>query len=154
MAVSISPHTGSPHLAFSSNFDLRRISLIISALVAYSSPGAPTANSGNPVLRPHPAHRQGIQRKARTPSPQPGEGRLGQPPRRWAVKLQRIRRPERRRTKRTLRFGRRPRENAHRPPRTNLIAASRGRKDADHKSGGPRYPVFQIAGSHGERISG
>ena len=70
----------------------------------------------------------------------PVQGRFGQPPGRLAmVKLQRIRRHERRRTKRTLRFDRRPRENALRSARTNLIAPSRGRKDADHKSGGPRY---------------
>ena len=68
------------------------------------------------------------------------------------VKLQRIRRHERQRTKGTLRFDRRPRENALRSARTNLIAPSGGRKDADHKSGpspegygpqggGPRYPL-------------
>ena len=40
-------------------------------------------------------------------SPKPGEGRFGQPSRRLAmVKLQRIRRHERRGTKRTLRFDR------------------------------------------------
>ncbi|MGO8787699.1 MAG: REP-associated tyrosine transposase [Terriglobia bacterium] len=66
--------------------------------------------------------------------------RAGQPPGRLAmVKLQRIRRHERRRTKRTLRFDRRPRQNALRSARTNWIAPSRGRRDADHKSGGPRY---------------
>ena len=35
------------------------------------------------------------------------------------------------------RFDRRPRENALRRARTNLIAPSGGRKDADHKSGPP-----------------
>jgi len=35
MAVSISPHTGSPHLAFSSNFELRRMPLVIYAYYAY-----------------------------------------------------------------------------------------------------------------------
>jgi hypothetical protein len=35
----------------------------------------------------------------------------------------------------------RARENALRAARTNLIAPSRDRKDADHKSGGPRYPL-------------
>jgi hypothetical protein len=76
-------------------------------------------------------------------SPQPGEGRFGQPPGRLAVvKLQRIRRHEGQRTKGTLRFDRRPRKNALRPARADLIAPSGGRKDADHKSGGPRYPLF------------
>jgi len=28
-----------------------------------------------------------------------------------------------------------------------LIAPSRGGKDADHKSGGPRYPLLKIKGS-------
>jgi hypothetical protein len=60
------------------------------------------------------------------------------PPRLAVVKLQRIRRLERRGTKRTLRFDRRPRENALRSARTDLIAPSRGRKDADYKNGGPR----------------
>jgi hypothetical protein len=58
------------------------------------------------------------------------------------VKLQRIRRRERRRTKEALGFDRRPAQNALRFARTNLIAPSRGRKDADHKSGGPRYPLL------------
>jgi hypothetical protein len=38
-----------------------------------------------------------------------------------------------------LRVDRRPRENALRPARTNLLAPSQGPKDADHKSAGPRY---------------
>ena len=59
------------------------------------------------------------------------------------VKQQRIRRHERQRTKRTLRFDRRPRGNALRRARTNLIAPSGGRKDADHKTGGPRYPLYE-----------
>jgi hypothetical protein len=53
-----------------------------------------------------------------------------------------------------LRFDCGPRENALRSARTNLIAPSRGRKDADHRSGpspegygpqggGPRYACFQ-----------
>jgi hypothetical protein len=37
-----------------------------------------------------------------------------------------------------LRFDRRPREDALRSARTNLMAPSRGQKDADNKSGGPR----------------
>ena len=32
-----------------------------------------------------------------------------------------------------------------RSARTNLIAPSRGRKDADHKSGGPRYPLPNVS---------
>ncbi len=53
----------------------------------------------------------------------------------------------------TLRFDRRPRQNALRSARTNLIAPSRGRKDADHKSGGPRYPLptIQVAGKRPTR---
>ena len=43
------------------------------------------------------------------------------------------------------RFDRRPRENALRRARTNLIARSGGRKDADHKSGGPRYPLLTMS---------
>jgi len=78
-------------------------------------------------------------------SPQPGEGRFGQPPGRLAVvRLQRMRRPERRERKRTLRFDRGPGENALRSARTNLIALSPGRKDADHKGGGPRYPRCEV----------
>ena len=71
-------------------------------------------------------------------------------------RLQQIRRQERRRAKRTLRFDRRPRENALRSARTNLIAPSRGRKDADHKSGGPRYPLPSIPprGPSGNRVFG
>ncbi len=38
----------------------------------------------------------------------------------------------------------RPRENALRLARTNLIAPSGGRKDADHKSAGPRYLLRNI----------
>jgi hypothetical protein len=66
------------------------------------------------------------------------------------IKLQRIRRHERRRIRQptdgliacpALRD--RPGENALRSARTNLIAPSWGRKDADHKSGGPRYPAPQ-----------
>ena len=41
--------------------------------------------------------------------------------------------------KRREKFGR-PVENAHRSTRTDVIPSSRARKDADHKSGGPRYP--------------
>jgi hypothetical protein len=41
--------------------------------------------------------------------------------------------------KRREKFGR-PLETALRPACTNLIAPSRAGKDADHKSGGPRYP--------------
>jgi hypothetical protein len=78
-------------------------------------------------------------------SPQPGAGRFGQAPGRLAmVKLQRTRRHERRRTKRTLWFDRRPRANALRSARTNLSAPSRGREDADHKSGAPRYPLVGL----------
>ena len=112
------------------------------------APGCRRRTLAAQVLRPRPAHRQGIQRKGGIHSPQPGEGRFGQPPRRLArVKLQRIRWHERRRTKRTLRFDRRPGENALRSARTNLIAPSRGRKDADHKSGGPRYPLTRLHAS-------
>ena len=65
------------------------------------------------VLRPPPAHRQGKRRKGRVYSPLPGEGWLGQPPGRWAmVKLERIRRHQRRRTKETLQFDRRSRQHA------------------------------------------
>ena len=107
-------------------------------MVPSPPPGRRRRTLATQVLRPRPAQRQGIQR---IPSPQPGEGRFGQPPRRLVppcgIKLQRIRRPERRGTKGTLRFDRRPRENPLRSARTNLIAPSRGRKDADHKSGGP-----------------
>jgi hypothetical protein len=31
-----------------------------------------------------------------------------------------------------------------RSARTNLIVPTRGRKDADHKSGGPRYPRCEV----------
>jgi hypothetical protein len=87
-------------------------------------------------------------------STQPGEGRSGQPSGRLAmVTLQRICGHERGRTKGALRFDRRPRQSALRSVRTNLVAAQRGGKDADHKSGpspegygpqggGPRYPLL------------
>jgi len=39
------------------------------------------------------------------------------------------------------RFDRRPGENALRSARTNLMAPSQGRKDAEHKSGGPHSPA-------------
>jgi len=82
-------------------------------------PGRRRRTVATQVLRPRPADRQGIQRKGRIHSPKPGEGRFGQPPRRLAVvKLQRVRRHERRRTKRTMRFDCRPRENALRSART------------------------------------
>jgi hypothetical protein len=67
------------------------------------------------------------------------------------VKLQRIRRHERQRIRQptdgliacpALRD--RPREDALRSARTNLIAPSRGRKDADHRSAGPRYLLRNI----------
>jgi hypothetical protein len=38
----------------------------------------------------------------------------------------------------------RPRENALRSARTSLIAPSRGRKDADHRSAGPPYLLRNI----------
>ena len=85
----------------------------------------------------------------------PGEGRFAQPPGRLAmVKPQRILRHERGRIRQPVgsRVWRptdgliacpasrdRPRADAVPPLYTDLIPPSRGRKDADHKSGGPRY---------------
>jgi len=57
------------------------------------------------------------------------------------VELQRVRRYERRGAKETLRFDRGPCQDTVRPARTNLIALPGGGKDADHKSGGPRYSL-------------
>jgi len=53
-----------------------------------------------------------------------------------------------------LRFDRRRGENALRSARTNLIAPPRGRKDADHKSGGPRYPLIVRHPALGARKNG
>jgi len=64
---------------------------------------------------------------------------LGLSPPPLALISKRIHRRERRRTKQTLRFDPRPRENALRSARTNLTGLSPGRKDADHKPGGPRF---------------
>jgi hypothetical protein len=72
----------------------RRLALLSTRSTSAGARGRTVATQ---VLRRRPAHRQGIQRKGRIHSPQPGEGGFGEPPRRLAmVKLQRIRRPERR----------------------------------------------------------
>jgi ribosome-binding protein aMBF1 (putative translation factor) len=62
------------------------------------------------------------------------------------VKLRRMRRPKRRRIRQPTDGliacpapRDRPRQHALRSARTKLIAPSRGRRDADHKSGAPRF---------------
>ena len=82
----------------------------------------------------------------------PVAGLVSHPGRLAMAELQRIRGHEGRRTKETLRFDPRLRENALRSARTNLIAPSRGRKDADHKSGSPRSPLLNTSRGSKSRV--
>ena len=69
-------------------------------------------------------------------------------------RLQQIRRQERRRAKRTLRFDRRPRENALRSARTNLIAPSRAEKTRTTKAVVCATPGWREPSTHCNEYAG